>query len=123
MFFWSTVEQRSTYDKIVFLIAQDRGLQGSRGASGKAGLSAKGILCVYFIEDDPSVSPGDRDDLPDEIKQVMRKCNALLVYASKKLADSDCSWICFEVGLAAYVAHEYGPVHYLGDTVELAFLV
>lgn len=62
-------------------------------------LSAEG-LGVYFVEDDPNVAAGDRDELPDEIKEVMRWCSGLLVYASSRLVDEDSSWVCFEVGLA-----------------------
>ena len=57
-------------------------------------------LSVYFVHDDPDVAPGDRDQLPSEVKSAMRHSNGLLVYASDNLVDLDASWVCFEVGLA-----------------------
>lgn len=57
-------------------------------------------LYVYFVEDDPQVGPGDRDQLPGEIKEAVRRSAGLLVYASDRLVDKDASWVCFEVGLA-----------------------
>ena len=68
-------------------------------------LAANG-LSVYFVEDDPSVAPGDRNALPDEIKNVVRACKGLLVYASDTLVAGDASWVCFEVGLAEMVDME-----------------
>ena len=68
-------------------------------------LAANG-LSVYFVEDDPSVAPGDRNALPDEIKKVVRACKGLLVYASDTLVAGDASWVCFEVGLAEMVDME-----------------
>ena len=56
-------------------------------------------LSVYFVEDDPYVAPGDRDHLPEEIKDAVRSSAGLLVYASDRLVDGDASWVCFEVGL------------------------
>ena len=91
------VGQHATH-KTVFISHKTADYNEAEERVGKA-LSKQG-LAVYFVEDDSSVSPGDRDELPGEIKTVMRKCNALLVYASEKLVSSDCSWICFEVGLA-----------------------
>ena len=61
---------------------------------------AIGGLSVYFVEDDPSVASGDRDHLPDEIKDAVRRSAGLLVYASDRLIEGDASWVCFEVGLA-----------------------
>ena len=57
-------------------------------------------LSVYFVHDDPSVAPGDRDQLPGEVKEAVRRSSGLLVYASDRLVDLDASWVCFEVGLA-----------------------
>lgn len=57
-------------------------------------------LSVYFVQDDPNVAPGDRDQLPDEIKTAVRRSAGLLVFASDRLVDLDSSWVCFEVGLA-----------------------
>ena len=57
-------------------------------------------LSVYFVQDDPNVAPGDRDQLPDEVKEAVRRSAALLVFASDRLVDLDSSWVCFEVGLA-----------------------
>ena len=57
-------------------------------------------LAVYFVHDDPSVAPGDRDHLPYEVKDAVRRSAGLLVYASDKLVVLDSSWVCFEVGLA-----------------------
>lgn len=65
-----------------------------------AGQLAANGLSVYFVEDDLSVAPGDRDTLPDEIKKVIQASKGLLVYASDTLIDEDASWVCFEVGLA-----------------------
>lgn len=64
-----------------------------------ARLLAEG-LSVYFVHDDPNVAPGDRDQLPDEVKDAVRSSAALLVFASDRLVDQDSSWVCFEVGLA-----------------------
>ena len=61
---------------------------------------AKEGLSVYFVEDDDAVRPGDRDHLPDEIKDAVRRSAGLLVYASNRLLDEDASWVCYEVGLA-----------------------
>ena len=83
--------------KRVFMSHKSGDYNEARGVGRRLAIAG---LSVYFVEDDPSVASGDRDHLPNEIKEAVRLSTGLLVYASNRLVDGDASWVCFEVGLA-----------------------
>ena len=93
----ASVQSEGAATKRVFISHKTGDYPAARAISGP--LFDLG-LAAYFVHDDPAVAPGDRDQLPDEVRQAMRQSAALLVFASDRLVDQDSSWVCFEVGLA-----------------------